>query len=471
MAFLKKSKKDRVNDKKRRQGSAARSLYELTIDDLLHGPEGVGRVDGRAVFVARSVPGDRLKIQVTERKKSFWRADIVNVLEASPDRRKAPCHVFGRCGGCQWLHVDYERQLVAKQRNVTEALRRLGGLDTAAVDVQPIVPSPRKYHYRRRARLQCRVIAPGTLAVGFKAAATHRVVSHDDCWLYAPTIRKVLLTMGRRLGRALVDARFQCHGACTGPEGAEHTSLSIDVYDQALVAPLTDALTATAERLPLRWSVAHKDSLTRVTSAEPPVVTFEVPGVDGTALTLRAAGDAFFQANLEGNADLVRTVLDWAGPVAGTTVLDLYSGVGNFAVPLAAASATVTAVELDPTCARLAMDNAMAAAAAGTATPVEVVQAPAADAVADLVRRERRFDLAVVDPPRGGARDVVPGLLELRPARILCVSCDPATLARDLRELVDGGYRLTRLRPFDLFPQTYHVEIVAELAASAPEAP
>ena len=452
MAFRNKGRKSK---KKKKQ------FLELKIDGLLHGPEAVGRVNNRAIFVPRAVPGDELKVQVTEKKKTFWRADIVNVLNPSPHRRKPPCHVFGRCGGCQWLHIDYDQQVEAKVSNVLQTLKRIGRVE---VDKELLVEpfkSPRKYHYRHRARLRCRVVAPGTLAVGFRAAGSHRVISHDECWIYNPTIRRALFTAGRKMGRELLNTTFTCHGA-HGVGDKAVTALCIEVREEELVEPIAKAFAAACAHLPLRYEVkaAHSDKCLK--SEEAAVISYEVPAADGKTMTLQAHARSFFQANLDSNAELVKTLLQWIDLQEEDSVLDLYSGVGNLSIPLLPKAKAVYAIEQDAGCVVQARSNA-----GSYADKYKILEGAAEEVIEELKSQKKSFDTIILDPPREGARPLLPAISELGAKKIIYVSCDPATLARDIGALVeDGKYSVSRLRVFDLFPQTFHSETMVELKLS-----
>ncbi len=448
--------KKRISKKRRTQ------YLEMKVDGLLHGPEAVGRVNGRAIFVPRAVPGDELKVKVTEKKKTFWRAEIVNVLTPSPHRRKPPCHVFGRCGGCQWLHVDYDKQVEAKTTNVLQTMKRIGRQEISDDQIEETYKSPRKYHYRFRARLRCRVVAPGILAVGFRGAGSHRVVSHDDCWIYSPTIRRALYTAGRKMGRDLLDRTFTCHAALSTGE-KPITALAIEVKEPELIAPLEAAFKAASAHLPLRYHIQSWETGECVSSQEPAHISYEVPSADGSKITLKAAARSFFQANLISNEELISTLIRWADVSADDTILDLYSGVGNLSLPLICKSKKVVAVEQNELCVALSKENAK-----DMGDKYEIREGEAEEICKKLADEEKQFSLALLDPPREGARELIPSLRKLAPEKILYVSCDPATLARDVAALVDEDlYELKRLRVFDLFPQTYHVETVVELVKKA----
>ncbi len=354
---------------------------EFGIDSLAAGGEGVGRHEGRAVFVPLTAPGDRVRARVDQVKRRWARAELIEILEPGPSRREPPCPYFGDCGGCSWMHVDEEEQTRARLSIVREALRRIGGLD--ALPPLEHFPSPTPLGYRSRARVAC---ADGR--IGFRARSSHEVVDVRRCAVLDPATQ-----------RALDELR------ASGSRGrGEH---EIRGFDD-------------------RVQVAGREYLVP-------------PGV-------------FFQAN----ATLWKPWLDVVVGACGTgrLALDLYSGVGFYAAALESSFDRVVAVE-----------RGRAAVAARRNTSAEVVDA----AVEDWLPRELGDlapDAVLLNPPRTGChRSVTEALREHAPARLVYVSCEPSTLARDLSYL-GSSHRVARLVVIDALPQTHHVEVVCVLDSS-----
>ncbi len=403
-----------------------RPQVEIQIDSIAAGGEGVGRDDdGRVTFVSHAAPGDRVRADVVREHRRYARAELTEVTQPSAVRVEPPCPLFANatCGGCQLQHLDAGAQAEAKAAIVAGALRRHVA---QGMELRPIQTPVSPYRWRRRARFHWfRPRGAKGAIIGFFAPRTHRVTDVERCPQIEDSLEQALAVLRTDLAPAL--GRRGEILAVSGHRGDVHLSIHGNA-DAGVVANLVGRGPITGVRL-------GKQRI----------------GEQGVELEPGALGQAddFAQASRDGNVALVRAVTGAASPVSGSRVLELYAGTGNFTRALASAGAEVVAVE--------------------RARPPELIppgvdwrRLPAERALADLVGTGHAFDLAVLDPPRTGAREVVPALLELAPARILYVSCDPATLARDLDALAEGGYEPTWARPMDLMPQTAHVEIVAE---------
>lgn len=391
---------------------AAVDGLELTIDQLVAGGDGLGRFEGIPIFVPRSAPGDRLRIQLTERKRDYARGTILEVLEPGPGRRKPPCPYFARCGGCDLQHLEDALQSRLKAAAFLETLHRLAGIRPPE-PVALITGAP--WGYRLRTQLHTAVEAEsGRVTVGYHARGSHDVVAVERCPILVPTLDEQLPDLAQRL------------------------------YDAG-------------GSLPRRLDLAAGDE-GRFTTA--PVVG-DLPRGELSSkvgdFTFRYDARCFFQ----GHRGLLETLMEHAvGPWEGELALDLYAGVGLFSLPLARRYKKVIAVESDRIAARYGRTNARL----NRLSNIE----PEAIAVESWVlRMPKNADRALVDPPRSGlggpARRV---LLESGPERLTYVSCHPAALARDLRVL-GPAYRLESVTALDLFPQTGHLEAVVQLVRQA----
>ena len=396
-------------------------MIVLRTERLAAGGEVVARADdGRIVFVEGAVPEERVRAEVYEERPRFLRARVVEVLEPGPHRVEPPCPHFGRCGGCSLQHFEPEAQSAAKVEAAREAVRRLarGATDDAVVD--PAWSGP-AYAYRARARL---LVEGGRL--GYRARRTHRLVEVERCPILVPALEASL----PRLAAALPD----------------------DARGELPIMAAGDRVTAWGEG----FAGFEPDAVELV----PPGRGLETTDAAGRAF----AGPATFaQANPSGNDAMLETVGRWLPPSA--LALELYSGSGNFTRVLERTSARVVAAEADADAVRLADRVRGAATSLWRLDARRALERAARDALAP--------DLVLVDPPRAGLDRGVPDrLARLGPATIVYVSCDPGTFARDLARLGPRGYRVERLRFFDLYPQTPHVEVIGRLVRSpTPEAP
>ncbi len=417
------------------ESDPARSEPEVPVVRILSlaaGGDGVGRLaDGCVVFVEGSAPGDLVEIEGLVRKKRLARARVARVLEAS-DRRTSPrCEHFGRCGGCCWQHVGYDAQLEAKRRIASDALERIAGIELEGE--LEIVASPRPYGYRARARL-----VEGPCGLGYRRRGTHEIESIRECPILVPAAEERLRESVRADAAAQRDAPSDSDAAGTRrrSRAREWTLLAGSKGGAELVA--TGSGSSSSEGV---W-------------------------IELLGESLRVGPESFLQGNAWLWEPLARAVLEAAvsgargADPAKHALVELYAGIGFFTLPLARAGFRGMALESD----RSALDDlAVNLARAGLEDRIEVVPGRI-ERRRDLARRLGSAGLLVLDPPRTGLDARVRRAIGTSgPERVVYVSCDPATLARDLRELLATGYRMTSARAFDLFPQTAHVEVVATL--------
>jgi tRNA/tmRNA/rRNA uracil-C5-methylase (TrmA/RlmC/RlmD family) len=408
-------------------GPAAASLV-LEAGPPAAGGACVARHEGQVVFVRHALPGETVRARVTERRAGYLRADAVEVLDASPDRVEPPCPYArpGRCGGCDLQHAAPAAQRSWKARIVEEQLRRLAGI-TRAVEVEELPGGSLGWRTRVRFAVDRRGRA------GLHPHRSRRVLPVEDCLLAAPGVR-ALGVPGRRWAGA------------RSVEAVAPTSMVDDAT--LLIEPWPGAGVRVPRDLPAGTSVLRADRAgVRVVRGSPDVHEHAM----GRRFAVAAAG--FWQVHPAAPDALTTAVLDGLGPVAGERAWDLYAGAGLFAAALAGAGAGVTALERDPGAAAHARANL-----AGLGASVRT-----GDVAAELGRLAPA-DVAVLDPPRAGAGAAVSAALAgLVGRRVVYVSCDPATLARDLATFTGAGWKLAGLRAFDLFPMTEHVECVAVL--------
>jgi 23S rRNA (uracil1939-C5)-methyltransferase len=429
---------------------------ELEIEGLAPGGEGVGRSGPRPVFVPYTAPGDRVLADVPAGEGPAH-GTLVELRAPGAARVTPPCRHFGlgpgerECGGCEWLHVAYEAQLAAKGRGFVETLRRIARIDPAACGLRPILPSPAPLRYRARAKFHLDR-ASGRLV--FFRRRSHAPVRLEECHLLAPGLD----ALRAAVGPALVEARLSPSEVSlewSDEQGAGAALLLLE--PTATARARAEALVAA---VPALAGVVLRGESGPVALAGAPVLRLaRAPGRPG-AERQRTRPDVFQQANRAGNAVLVETALGLLRP-DGEDVLELHCGAGNFTAPLAARARSVAAVEVQGPALDLAREDL-----AGT-PGVRFFAGDALKLALALARERgpsaRRFGAVLLDPPREGAKGIGPALRELGAPRAVYVSCDPATLARDVRACVEAGYRVAAIQPVDMFPQTHHVEGVVLL--------
>lgn len=397
---------------------SAQDLPVVEVGAIAHGGHCVARVDGQVVFVRHALPGERVRIQITETGKRFLRADAVEVLEAAPTRVEPPCALAGVCGGCDFQHVSPDGQLALLTDVVREQLGRLAGL-TWSGSVEAIEPA-----LGWRTRMTWAITPDGR--PGLRRHRSHDVVAVDTCPIAHPD---------------LPDPTIQRWDADSVETIVSSTGERLLVTD----ASIGDELEAVAD------GVVARDGTVRAGRSH---LTERVLDHD-----FRVTGSGFWQVHPQAASTLVQAVMDGADTRPGDTALDLYAGVGLFTAFLADAvgeAGQVISVEADPGGHRDARRNLH------ERSSVRLV----ADTTERALRAETmpdRVDLVVLDPPRVGAKNAVAAIADLRPRRIVYVACDPAALARDLATFGELGYDLQSLRAFALFPMTHHVECVAVL--------
>jgi len=402
--------------------------FELMLEDMVFGGDALGHLpDGRAVFVPFGLPGEKILLSIVEEKKSFARGQIEKILTPSPIRIQPRCRHYGTCGGCNYQHLAYRDQLAFKQRIVKGQLQRMAGL--VDFPVAPVVPSPNEWNYRNT--VQFRVSYDGK--VGYQAAGTNNLVEISECHLPMNEVNslwpKLLLEPGSGIHR--INLR----------QGGEGDLMLVLESDQ-------EAPPEFSVDFPI--SVVFKNPESQYVLSGEDLILMQVKGRD-----FRVSVDSFFQVNLPQAEAMVDHVIALAGSLEGKTVLDAYSGVGLFSTFLAATAKRLIAIEVsESSCNDFAVNL----------DDFENVELYIDQAENVLPTLKTSLDLAVVDPPRAGLDSrVVSSLIATKPQKVIYVSCDPATLARDIKRFIDGGYTLKSVTPFDQFPQTYHIECVAEL--------
>jgi len=421
---------------------------ELTIEKLVHGGSGLARLGtGQAVFVSGVLPGERVAVAIRRKRKGILEADLVEVLISSPDRIDPPCGGEKQCTGATWPHIAYPAQLRFKQEILLDTLAKIGGI--MPTRPLPIIPSPRIDHYRLRTQFNVRS-SGGKQQIGFFRPGSYDLIEVDDAFLIDPLINRTLKAV-RSLESQLPPMK-EIHINAT-QAGEVHLLL----YGEKDTLPSMDAFffelrKAVPEVIGISGFANRKKAFTLGNNR----LALECEG-----LKFHATEGNFYQVNWEQNRNMVKTVLDFADPAGDETVLDLYCGIGNFALPLAKRAKNVIGVESGYS----AIDDAKANAALNRIVNTEFIADDLQKGLKALMQRKMSAHTIVLDPPRAGATlKTLERVLAFVPQKIIYVSCNPSTLARDLKFFHLFGLRLERLQPIDMFPWTYHIECVAEMA-------
>jgi tRNA/tmRNA/rRNA uracil-C5-methylase (TrmA/RlmC/RlmD family) len=379
------------------------------VSRLAYGGDGVGRIRDLVTFIPFTAPGDEVEVRVTEVRKRYLRGRALKILTPSPDRVEPRCRHYARCGGCQYQHIAYERQLSAKREQVIECFRRIGGFDSipASIPVDETVPSPKSYGYRCKAEFH--LGRDGENSAGFMDTSGYRLVDIERCEIVDESINESYRIFRRELWSG-------------GGNGTE-------IFWSGVPAGTHGNKPARVER-----TVKGK--------------------------TLAAPWRGFFQANSLLTERLVESVLEMSGEEGNGNVLDCYCGSGLFTVFLAEKAKKIYGIETDPEAADCAGANLEKSGVSRHA----ILEGMVEDRAGELVAKGFKPDVIILDPPRTGCgRTALAAVAGFASKKIVYVSCDPATQARDIRLLAASGYYPEFLRPFDMFPQTKHIETVALL--------
>ncbi|MBM4257790.1 MAG: 23S rRNA (uracil(1939)-C(5))-methyltransferase RlmD [Deltaproteobacteria bacterium] len=421
-------------------------IVPLTIDRLSYGPAGVGRSDGKVVFVPGTVPGDEVDVVIDEEKKNYARGHVAALTVPSPYRRTPPCPYVTQCGGCPWQHITYAEQLRAKEATVREQLQRIGGI--ADPPVLPILAAPSEWHYRHRIRVR----VENNTRLGFSPPQSHAVVEIESCLIAGETSDlqlKAARAWVTRLRTPLHHVEIIEHGQAKGEVSCVLIGEADGLFQHADDATGTQFL----RTHPVVSGLMLSGQGWRRTWGDPSA-TYDL-GVDSLSLTVNRG--TFTQVNPRGNQTLIATLLQLGHFCKEQRVIELYCGAGNLSLPIAHRVASLIGIES----AFDAVADARTNATRVGVTNAQFVHAAAHAGVQQLLQKNTSCDVIVLDPPRTGAAEVITVLPRFAARTICYVSCDPTTLARDIRQLQQRGYRLHVAQPIDLFPQTYHVETIA----------
>lgn len=414
---------------------------QIEIERIAFGGAGIAKKDGKVFFVRGGLPKDVLEINIIKDKGNYAEAVIAEIIKPSPDRIETPCPVFDLCGGCQLQNLNYPAQLREKEYILKETLGRLGGLYDVAIE--PIVPSPKEFGFRNKVTLST-WFYKGKWHVGYNQKGSNRKVAIDSCPISTDIVDKTIKRISEVLA-SLGDPYYPL----------EKIHISSNGFKSQITLVPRHSRRGDLLKTLLKHLRRHRET-ENVSINGSGETGFEFSILGNKFLTTPSA---FTQVNSEINELMIKTVLDWAELTQEQTVLDLYSGIGNFSIPLALGAGEVLAVEISNNSVKLARKSAQA----NSVNNLVFQNAASEHAIEVLNKDEEKFDLIVLDPPREGAKEIIDGLVGLSPAKIIYISCDPATLSRDLKRLDELGYKVVKVRPFDMFPQTFHIESIAML--------
>jgi len=428
----------------------------IQIEKLAYGGSGFGRLDGKAFFVPFTAPGDLAAIRVEKNKKSYSEGVVTELLQSSGHRSSPPCPFFGDCGGCNWQHISYKEQCSQKEAILADILWRNARIQREKI--QPILSAASPFGYRQRIQLKVDYSA-GRRSLGFHRRCSHDVVDiNDHCAIAAEPLNAAISKIRAILGSfkdphfisqvdlaassdALVSAVFHYRG--TSPE----TLAAHLIHANAGVSGLHSfSIRTGSKRMPQHVSGLEK-------------LRYSVPSADKTDMDLYFAPDSFSQVNFSQNRVMVQLLLDNCVKTSPDSILDLYSGNGNFSLPLAGSVKNILGLESAMKSVSLAQYNTHVNGINNARYECQ----DSAAGVEVLAKKPGQFDLVIMDPPRTGADEVSRQIHRVGATQLIYISCDPPTLGRDLATLQKNGFEVASVQPVDMFPQTYHLENVVFL--------
>ncbi|MCL4517232.1 MAG: 23S rRNA (uracil(1939)-C(5))-methyltransferase RlmD [Firmicutes bacterium] len=461
---------------------------ELELTGLTHSGEGVGRREGFAVFVPGALPGERVKARVTGVKKNYATALLDTILQPSPERQEPVCPVFRECGGCQLQHLKYEAQLAYKRQLVVDALNRIGKLDLDHVVVRPTLGVADPFHYRNKAQYPVG-FRGGRVVTGFYTARSHDIVPIADCHIQHPLNGRIagvlrgllekyrLSVYDERTGQGLIRHLLIRTAAATGEAMAVLVTNGRDVpHLEEIAAELTREVPQVAgvvQNVNTQRTNVILGDYTRTIAGRDEIIDEIRLKVDeqadegrkdrADALKFAISARSFFQVNPVQTGVLYGKAIQYAALEGNETVVDAYCGIGAISLFLAQRAGFVYGIEeVAP-----AIEDARKNAALNGITNVEFLTGKVEDLLPSLYSKGIRPEVIVVDPPRKGCEEsVLQTFVAMAPRRIVYVSCNPSTLARDLALLAGMGYETREVQPVDMFPQTSHVESIVLMTNS-----
>lgn len=439
----------------------------VIVEDLTHDGAGVAKVEGYPLFIPGALPGEEVEIVVGKTLKNYGFARLLNVVKASPDRVEPPCHVFPECGGCQLQHLSYDGQLVQKQKMVRDVIDRIAKLPH--VPVHPVKGMQDPWRYRNKSQIPFSE-RDGKIVSGFYRSRTHHIVDTDICIIQSEEADALMTALKHELHGLGIEAYDEkTHRGMLRHlivrKGRTTGEIMVVLVTRKKKFPQKEAVIEIIRRvIPNVTSIMQNvnDQKTNVIFGEETILLYGKPViVDAIGdIDFEISARSFYQINPVQTEVLYGQALEYAQLTGDEMVIDAYCGIGTISLFLAQKAKEVYGVEIVPQ----AIEDAKRNAELNDITNAYFEAGASEIVIPKWYAEGKRFDVLVVDPPRKGCdEELLKTILEYKPKRVVYVSCNPGTLARDLRILEDGGYRTQEVQPVDMFPHSAHVEVVAWL--------
>lgn len=451
-------------------------IVTITIEDITSDGEGIGRVNGYALFVKHTLIGDIAKVVIIKTKKNYGYGKLLQIIEPSPYRITPKCNIAKSCGGCQLQHCDYQKQLDYKENKIRSCLERIGKFPSN-LPMEPIIGMDTPFYYRNKAQFPVGKDKEGNLKIGFYAGRTHSIIPMDSCHIQAPVNEEILDIIKAFLKKR----QISIYDETTHQGLIRHILTRIGFVTKEIMVCLILNGTKLPHQEELVKELIKIEGMTSISlnfnqKATNVILGEKVKTIWGRDTITDYIGNvkyqisplSFYQVNPVQTKKLYETALEYADLQGGETVWDLYCGIGTISLFLAQKAKQVYGVEIVPQ----AIEDARKNAALNGMKNAEFFVGAAEEILPQKYRESKgtmAADVIVVDPPRKGCDEtLLATIVQMAPPKVVYVSCDPATLARDLRYLCDRGYQVERVRGCDMFPMTVHVETVCLLSRKAP---
>ena len=425
---------------------------ELHIERLVYGGKGLGRHNNMVVFVPDVITGEKTLVEISTRKKDYAEAELIKIIKPSPHRIAPPCPIYHECGGCQWMHMDYPFQVQSKREILSETFKRT--LKTDYIAIQPLIPSSTPLNYRQRVQFKVKH-KNGNYTLGYYKQETHQLVDVDECLLLRPLLNKALKKIRLLLNSGKITQLTnlkELHMHCSSDERAIAFILYADGISKDKIENLFKEIKETVSEAA---GIIFIDKYKKRIIAGNPFIEEELQGI-----SFRISADSFSQIDWEQNKSLVKLALDYIGDKQYNNGLDLFCGIGNFTLFIAKNADNVIGIDSGKT----AIDDAEYNSKKNLIKNIRFMYNDVKYRMASLLAEGSCFDLVLIDPPRNGVgKESVNLIAGFQPSKIIYISCNPVTLSRDIVYFKAKGYEIKRLQAVDMFPQTYHIETVAEL--------
>ncbi|MGN0275823.1 MAG: 23S rRNA (uracil(1939)-C(5))-methyltransferase RlmD [Hominisplanchenecus sp.] len=446
-------------------------LIDIIIEDIGSDGAGVGKADGFTLFVKDTIPGDRAKVKIMKMKKRYGYARLMELITPSPDRVQPPCPVARQCGGCQIQAMAYEKQLAFKENKVKNNLQRIGGLDPDSFEMEPICGMEQPFGYRNKAQFPIGRDKNGKIVAGFYAGRTHSIIANTNCSLGVPQNEQIL----KRVISWMETCHIEPYDETNGQGLVRHVLIRFGFTTKEIMVclvingrklPKSRELSASLNEIPGMTSITANINMERTNV----ILGKELILISGKPYIEDYIGDikyqisplSFFQVNPVQTRNLYGKALEYAGLTGNETVWDLYCGIGTISLFLARKAQKVYGVEIVPEAIADARNNAKI----NGIKNAEFYVGKAEEVLPEKYRTEGiKADVIVIDPPRKGCDEaLLDTIVKMQPQRVVYVSCDSATLARDLKYMKERGYEVEKGEAVDMFPMTVHVETVVLLS-------